>query len=78
MTVLRLWLIATGIIVVALALWAFAPVMIFVLLLTAALGGVSAIMIGLARLLRARLERDGRPRKAMGWASRVIPAMRHR
>lgn len=61
MTVLRVWLIATGIIVVALALWAFAPVIIFVLLLTAALGGVSAIMIGLARLLRARLERDGQP-----------------
>jgi hypothetical protein len=58
MTVLRLWLLATFLIAVCLALWAFAPVMIFVLLLTAGLGAVSALMIGLARLLRARLERN--------------------
>ena len=57
MTVLRLWLLATAVIVAALSLWAFAPVMIFVLLLTAGLGVVSALMIGLARLLRAWLER---------------------
>jgi hypothetical protein len=58
-TALRLWLIGTGVIAAGLALWAFAPVMIFVLLLAAALGAVSAVMIGLARLLRARLERGG-------------------
>ena len=57
MTVLRLWLLATAAIGAALALWAFAPVMIFVLLLTAGLGVVSALMIGLARLLQARRER---------------------
>jgi hypothetical protein len=57
MTVLRLWLLATGLIVAALALWAFAPVMIFVLLLTVGLGAVSAAMIGLARLLEARRNR---------------------
>ena len=55
MTVLRLWLLATAAIGAALALWAFAPVMTFVLLLTAGLGVVSALMIGLARLLQARV-----------------------
>ena len=62
MTVLRLWLLATAVIAVALALWAFAPVMIFVLLLTAALGAVSALMVGVARVLRVRIERDRPPR----------------
>jgi hypothetical protein len=61
MNVLRLWLIATGVIAVGLALWAFAPVVIFLLLLTGALGTASAVMIGLARLLRARLDRNSQP-----------------
>jgi len=61
MTVLRLWLLATAIIVAGLALWAFAPVVIFVLLLTVALGAMSAVMIGIARLLRSRIERDRPP-----------------
>jgi ABC-type uncharacterized transport system permease subunit len=54
---LRLWLIGTSIILAMLAIWAFAPVLFFVLLLTAALGVVSAVMIGLARALRAWRER---------------------
>jgi hypothetical protein len=62
-TALRLWLIGTGVIAAGLALWAFAPVVIFVLLLVAALGAVSAVMIGLARLLRGRLERTRRPER---------------
>jgi uncharacterized integral membrane protein len=57
MTVLRLWLLATAVIATALALWAFAPVMIFVLLLAGALGVLSALMIGLARVVQARRER---------------------
>jgi hypothetical protein len=61
MNVLRLWLIATGVIAVGLALWAFAPVVIFLLLLTGALGTASAVMIGLARLLRVRLDRNNQP-----------------
>ena len=56
-TAVRLWLLGTVIIVTGLALWAFFPVVIFILLLTVALGVVSAVMIGLARLLRAWLER---------------------
>ena len=45
------------VILATLAVWAFAPVLFFVLLLTAALGAVSAVMIGLARALRAWRER---------------------
>jgi hypothetical protein len=59
MTVVRLWLLVTAVIVTSLALWAFFPVVIFVLLLTVALGVASALMIGIARLLRAWLERNG-------------------
>lgn len=56
---LRLWLAATGVVLVALAVWAFAPVLLFVLLLTAALGLLSALMIWIARALQAwRTRRD--------------------
>ena len=51
---LRLWLAATGVVLVALAVWAFAPVLLFVLLLIAALGLLSALMIWIARALQAR------------------------
>ena len=57
MTMLRLWLIGTSVALAALAVWAFAPVLLFVLLLTAALGVVSAVMIAIARALRAWRER---------------------
>jgi hypothetical protein len=63
---LRLWLIGSGAIAAGLALWAFAPVVIFVLLLTGALGAVSVLMIALARLLRRRLERGGKAREGEG------------
>ena len=57
MRVLRLWLIGTSVILAALAVWAFAPVLLFVLLLTAGLGAVSAAMIAIARALQAWRER---------------------
>ena len=57
MTVLRLWLIGTSVILVGLMVWAFAPVLVFFLLLTAGLGVVCAVMIGIARALRAWRER---------------------
>jgi ABC-type uncharacterized transport system permease subunit len=56
-TALRLWLIATAVALGALAVWALAPVLLFVVLLTAGLGAVSAVMIGIARALRAWKER---------------------
>lgn len=57
MTLLRLWLIGTGIALGALAVWALAPVLLFVVLLTAGLGVLSALMIGFARALQARREK---------------------
>jgi hypothetical protein len=58
-TLLRLWLIATCALVAGLAVWAFAPVLVFIVLLALALGLLSAAMIGLARGLQAwRQRRD--------------------
>jgi hypothetical protein len=56
-TMLRLWLIGTSIILGTLAVWAFAPVLVFVLLLTAALGVVAVVMVRIARALQAWRER---------------------
>jgi hypothetical protein len=56
-TALRLWLAASAAILALLAVWAFAPVLLFLGLLAVALGGVSAAMIGLARRLQGWRER---------------------
>ena len=53
MTALRLWLVATTILLAALMVWAFAPVLLFFLLLTAGLGLIAALMIAMARGLQA-------------------------
>ena len=53
MTLLRAWLIASSVVITAIAVWALAPVLVFVALLVAGLGLISASMIMLARRLRA-------------------------
>jgi hypothetical protein len=58
MRFVRLWLAATVIILLGIAVWAFAPVLVFMALLTLALGGLAAGMIWLAHLLRAWRERQ--------------------
>lgn len=62
MTLLRLWLIVSVLIVAGVLVWAFAPVLVFVLLLSVALGALSASMIALARALRTYLERKRKQR----------------
>ena len=57
MTLLKYWLAGTALVVAGLLVWAIAPVVIFLLLLTAALGVVSFGMIALANALKARRER---------------------
>jgi hypothetical protein len=52
-TALRLWLVATIALLAAILVWVFAPVLLFFLLLTAGLGLLSAVMIGMARGLQA-------------------------
>jgi len=60
-SVLRLWLIGTSVVLAGIAVWAFAPVLVFIALLAGALGVLSALMIGLARWLQAwREKRNGR------------------
>jgi hypothetical protein len=63
-TLLRLWLVATTALIAAILVWAFAPMLLFFLLLTAGLGLLSAVMIGVARGLQAwrgRRSGDGGP-----------------
>ena len=61
-TLLRIWLLLTAALLAGILLWAFAPLLIFFALLAAALGIVAALMIALARALRARREGRGRVR----------------
>jgi hypothetical protein len=56
-TLLRYWLAGTTIILVALAVWAFAPVLIFFALLAGGLGFVALTMIALARVLQTWRDR---------------------
>jgi hypothetical protein len=56
-TLLRYWFLATAIILTAIAVWAFAPVLIFLVLLAGALGLVSLAMIALARGVQAWRDR---------------------
>jgi hypothetical protein len=53
MRLVRLWVAATAVVLAGLAVWAFAPVLMFIALLLAALGLVAAGMIVLARRLQA-------------------------
>lgn len=55
--VLRWWLIGTVVAVTAMLVWAFVPVLVPVFGVTVLIGGVAALMIGLARGLEARLAR---------------------
>jgi hypothetical protein len=57
MTLLRAWLIASAIVITALAVWAFAPVLVFFVLLAAVLGVLSTLMIWFARALGAWRDR---------------------
>ena len=60
MTFLRYWLAVTVVVVSGLAIWAFAPVLLFVFLLVAGLGALSATVILLARGLRSLRDRGDR------------------
>ena len=65
-SLLRLWLIGTGLVLGAILVWAFAPVLVFLALLTGALGVLAIGTIGLARSLERALRKgradDGRQR----------------
>jgi hypothetical protein len=61
-TLLRIWLLLTATLLAGMLLWAVAPLLVFLALLAAALGIVAALMIALARALRAW--RDGGARRA--------------
>jgi hypothetical protein len=51
-TVLRVWLLASAVGLAIVMIWALAPLLVFVLLLTLGLGLLAAIMVGFSRLLQ--------------------------
>jgi len=53
----RYWLAASAVLIGLLAVWAFAPVLLFMLAVVAALGILSAAIIYFAHWLRALRER---------------------
>jgi len=54
-SLLRLWLVGTALLAAAGLVWVFAPVLVFIGLLTVLLGVLAAAMIGLARALERAL-----------------------
>ena len=55
-SLLRIWLWATVVMLAGLLVWAFAPVLVFLALLTLGIGLLSALMIALARSLQKSRE----------------------
>ena len=55
-SLLRIWLWATVFMLAGLLVWAFAPVLVFLALLTLGIGLLSALMIALARSLQKSRE----------------------
>ena len=51
LTLLRLWLIGSGVALASFLIWIIAPVLFLVLLLAAGLGLLSALVVKLARML---------------------------
>jgi hypothetical protein len=57
-TLLRYWLAGSAVVLAAMATWAFAPVLLFIVIVMAVLGLLSAVMVAFARILRASRDRD--------------------
>ena len=56
MSLLRIWFLATASIVLAFFIWAYVPVVIPFLVITVGRGGITVIIVGLARRLERWLE----------------------
>ena len=53
-TVLKLWALATALLVVAAMIWSFVPVLVPILGITIGIGGLVAVVVTLARQLERR------------------------
>lgn len=58
-TVLKIWFLATAAFLAAALIWAFAPILVPVMVLTVGLGGLVAVIVACARWLERR---HGSPR----------------
>jgi hypothetical protein len=56
MSFMRIWFLATASIVLAFFIWAYVPIVIPFLAMTLLLGGITVIIVGLARRLERWLE----------------------
>jgi len=70
MKLLRLWLLLSAVVIGALALWEFAPLLYFVALIALALGLLSRLMIRLAWGLKAWADRGWRRPQRSGGTDR--------
>jgi hypothetical protein len=61
MSVLRLWFLATGCLILLGLIWAFAPILIPIFVITAGLGVVVAGVVAFARRLERARGRRGDP-----------------
>ena len=52
--VLRIWFLATGLLLAGALIWAFVPVLVPIIGLTIAMGGLVAVIVALARWLERR------------------------
>jgi hypothetical protein len=59
MTFLKLWFAATAAIVLGFVLWVYVPVVIPLLAIAAMLGGITAIIVGLANTARRHMKPRG-------------------
>jgi hypothetical protein len=62
MTFLQLWFAVTAVFVTGFVIWAYMPVVIPLLAIAALLGGITAIIVGLANVARRHMKpRDDEP-----------------
>ncbi len=49
MSLIKIWFLGTALLIAGVAMWEFAPILVPVLALTIGLGGLVAVIVGLAR-----------------------------
>ena len=66
MGVLAIWFLATALFLAGWLIWAFAPVLVPFIVITAGLGGIVAVIVALARRLEVYVaqSRSGRRRRS--------------
>ena len=56
MSLLKIWFLGTALVIAGFLVWNFAPILVPVLVLTVGLGGLVAVIVGLARHYQRKRE----------------------